>query len=82
MFDPILNVEQNRAYTEIGTIGNIDYAPIALPPAAPDVDYDNNAILLTNEQFLTNRPRPEGVGLGRPLEGAVHVGKAPPGPAR
>ena len=30
----------------------------------------------------TNRPRPEGVGLGRPLEGAVHVGKAPPGPAR
>ena len=53
MFDPILNVEQNRAYTEIGTIGNIDYAPIALPPAAPDVDYDNNAILLTNEQFLT-----------------------------
>lgn len=28
----------------------------------------------------TNRPRPEGVGLGRPLEGAVHVGKAPPGP--
>ena len=29
----------------------------------------------------TNRPRPEGVGLGRPLEGAVHVGKAPPGPA-
>ena len=29
--------------------------------------------------IYTNRPRPEGVGLGRPLEGAVHVGKAPPG---
>ncbi len=28
MFDPTLNPEQNRLYTEIGTVGNINFAPI------------------------------------------------------
>ena len=46
---------------------------------------DRHNRLVQDSQFKlaadpTNRPRPEGVGLGRPLEGAVHVGKAPPGP--
>lgn len=53
MFDPSLDVRQNRLYTEIGTIGNINYAPIPLAPPNPDLAYDQNAILLSNEQFLT-----------------------------
>ena len=53
MFDPIIHPEQNRLYTDIGKIGNINYAPIALPAADPAAEYDANSILLTNEQFLT-----------------------------
>ncbi len=53
MFDPILMPEQNRLYTEIGSIGNINYAPIPVAPLNPDAEYDQSAILLSNEQFLT-----------------------------
>lgn len=53
LFDPIVDPAQNRLYTEIGTIGNINYAPIPLPPPNPDLAYDQNTILLSNEDFLT-----------------------------
>jgi len=52
MFDPILDPEQNRRYTEIGTIGNINFAPIPLPAADPTAEYDPSDILFSNEQFL------------------------------
>jgi uncharacterized protein (DUF1501 family) len=52
MFDPSLDPEQNRLYTDIGTIGNINYAPIPLPPTDPLAEYDPNTILLSNEEFL------------------------------
>ena len=29
-FDPTLNVEQNTLYTEIGTVGNINFAPLPI----------------------------------------------------
>ncbi len=32
LFDPTLNVEQNRIYTEIGKTGNIEFAPIDATP--------------------------------------------------
>lgn len=33
-FDPTLNVEQNTLYTEIGTVGNINFAPLPIDLAA------------------------------------------------
>ena len=54
-FDPTLNPAQNRRYTELGQIGNIRYAPIAVEQEALGLgtDTDFSPYLLSNEQFLT-----------------------------
>jgi hypothetical protein len=54
MFDPTLNGIQNRIYTQIGTIGAINYAPIAIDQEALGLGIDNDfsPYLLSNEQFL------------------------------
>jgi len=54
-FDPTLEVTQNRRYTEIGKVGNISFAPIAVDQEALGlgVDTDFSPYLLSNEQFLT-----------------------------
>lgn len=55
MFNPTLNQNHNRLYTEIKKIGNISYAPIPLDLAAMGLDtttgYD--PYLMDNEAFLT-----------------------------
>ncbi|HYO97327.1 MAG TPA: hypothetical protein VER33_22605, partial [Polyangiaceae bacterium] len=55
MFDPSLNAQQNRRYTEIGKLGNISFAPIAIDQEALGlgIDTDFSPYLLSNEQFLT-----------------------------
>ncbi len=54
-FDPTLNVAQNRRYTEIGQIGNLRYAPIAIDQAALGLGVETDFLpyLSSNEQFLT-----------------------------
>ena len=55
MFDPTLNPEQNRLYTEIRSVGNIPYAPI--PIDLDQLGYDTTlgyeSTLITAEGFLT-----------------------------
>lgn len=40
MFDPTLVPEQNRLYTEIGTVGNINFAPITVTPEEFNLDVE------------------------------------------
>ena len=55
LFNPTLNVEHNRIYTEIKTIGAISYAPIPLDMAAMNLDpaAGFDPYLMSNEAFLT-----------------------------
>jgi hypothetical protein len=55
MFDPTLVAEQYRLYSDIGQIGNIRYAPIAIDQDALGLgtEEDLSPYLLSNEQFLT-----------------------------
>jgi uncharacterized protein (DUF1501 family) len=55
LFDPSLNVTQNRLYTQLGKIGNISYAPLGInqETLGLGVDTDFTPYLRSNEQFLT-----------------------------
>jgi uncharacterized protein (DUF1501 family) len=55
MFNPTLNAEHTRKYTEIKTVGTIPYAPIPVDLAAFGLDttYGYETILMSNEAFLT-----------------------------
>lgn len=55
MFNPTLNPEHNRVYTEIKSIGSIPYAPLPLDMVAMDLDpaAGFDPYLMSNEQFLT-----------------------------
>src|SRR5690606_17373096 len=50
LFDPTLNPEQNRIYTEIGRIGNIAFAPIDATP--DEFDLESADAYLNPERFL------------------------------
>jgi uncharacterized protein (DUF1501 family) len=54
LFDPTTNIEQNRLYTEIGTRGNISYAPIDATPEEFGLEVAAGAELpyLNPERFL------------------------------
>ena len=69
MFDPTLNVEQNRLYTEIGSVGNISFAPLPLnlddfglapePAAEPEVvEGDAGVAPVEDSQPATDRLNP------------------------
>jgi len=55
MFNPTLNKNHNRLYTEIKKIGNISYAPIPLdlPAMGLDTTTGYDQYLMDNEAFLT-----------------------------
>lgn len=54
MFNPTLNKDHNRLYTEIKKVGNIPYAPIPLDLAAMGLDTATGyeSYLMDNEAFL------------------------------
>lgn len=54
MFDPTLNPEQNRLYTEIGQVGQIRFAAFDTSPETFGLDpaYDYAPHLVSNEAFL------------------------------
>lgn len=54
LFDPTLDVEQNRLYTEIGSVGNISFAPIDATPDEFGLELEDGAALpyLNPERFL------------------------------
>jgi uncharacterized protein (DUF1501 family) len=53
LFNPTLNPEHNRVYTEIQRVGNIPYAPIPIDLAALEyTDLSYESFLMSNEQFL------------------------------
>lgn len=55
LFDPTLQVEQNRIYTEIGKVGNIEFAPIDATPDEFGLELAEGDALpyLNPERFLT-----------------------------
>lgn len=55
LFDPTLEVEQNRLYTEIGKVGNISFAPIDATPDEFGLELLEGEALpyLSPERFLT-----------------------------
>jgi uncharacterized protein (DUF1501 family) len=55
LFNPTLNKEHNKVYTEIKTIGSIPYAPLPIDLAALDLDPLGGfePYLMSNEAFLT-----------------------------
>jgi uncharacterized protein (DUF1501 family) len=55
LFDPTLEVEQNRLYTEIGKVGNISFAPIDATPDEFGLELVEGDALpyLNPERFLT-----------------------------
>jgi hypothetical protein len=52
LFDPTLNVAQNRIYTEIGQVGNIRFAPIDATPDEFGLEEGQEALYLNPERFL------------------------------
>ncbi len=52
LFDPTLNVEQNRIYTEIGQVGNISFAPIDATPDEFGLEEGQEDQYLNPERFL------------------------------
>lgn len=54
-FDPIANGDQNRLYTTIGAVGNVQYAdwPVDLAAMNLDTTLGYEAFLMTNAAFLT-----------------------------
>ena len=54
LYDPTLNPEQNRIYTEIGKIGNISFAPIDATPEELNMELAEGEALpyLNPERFL------------------------------
>lgn len=54
LFDPTLNAEQNRLYTEIGSVGNIRFAPLDATPDEFNLELAEGEALpyLNAERFL------------------------------
>ncbi len=52
LFDPTLNVEQNRIYTEIGNVGKISFAPIDATPDEFGLEEGQEGQYLNPERFL------------------------------
>ncbi len=52
LFDPTLNEAQNRLYTDIGKIGNIEFAPIDALPEEFGFEEGSEPIYLNPERFL------------------------------
>ena len=52
MFDPTLNPDSNRIYTEIKQVGNIKCAGIPMDVGAIGIDAGNEQYLMDNESFL------------------------------
>lgn len=54
LLDPTLEPDQNRLYSTVEQVGNIEYAPIAIDPTTMDIDEESGAAdyLLTAQTFL------------------------------
>lgn len=59
LFDPKLSADHTRAYSEVGRVGNISFAPTSIDLDAMNLsaDYDYQDRLLSNEQFLNRHGR-------------------------